>query len=85
MTDFQIIKEIYNSFDHVHPLLPGDKFYLDCQKVRGDSNVITGIGRGILLAEQATCQLYSGHRGVGKSTELLRLEKYLREEGYRVV
>jgi len=85
MTDFKIIKQIYNSFDHTKPLLPDDKFYVDCQEVRGNSNVIDGIGREILLSDKKTCQLYSGHRGVGKSTELLRLEKYLREEGYRVV
>ncbi|HEY9662141.1 MAG TPA: ATP-binding protein, partial [Allocoleopsis sp.] len=32
-----------------------------------------------------TCQLYSGHRGAGKSTELLRLKKHLEEQGCFVI
>nr|WP_242057092.1 ATP-binding protein [Planktothrix sp. FACHB-1355] len=43
------------------------------------------MGRKITRSKQATCQLYSGHRGVGKSTELLRLKEYLEEKKYFVV
>jgi hypothetical protein len=32
-----------------------------------------------------TCYLYSGHRGAGKSTELLRLKQYLQENHFYVV
>lgn len=34
---------------------------------------------------QPTCQLFSGFRGTGKSTELLRLKRLLEEEGYVVL
>jgi hypothetical protein len=37
------------------------------------------------LYDRITHQLYTGHRGAGKSTELLRLQAYLKEQGYRVV
>ncbi|WP_353736013.1 MULTISPECIES: hypothetical protein [unclassified Okeania] len=32
-----------------------------------------------------TCQLYAGHRGAGKSTELLRLKQYLESQKIFVV
>ncbi|MEO1295632.1 MAG: hypothetical protein AAFW75_07490 [Cyanobacteria bacterium J06636_16] len=43
------------------------------------------MGRQITDADRITHQLYTGHRGAGKSTELLRLEADLTEKGYRVV
>ena len=91
MSDFQLIKKIYNSFDPFRPLEPGDPAYVDCQAVRGDDNIERGLGREILFAESTdlqeakTCQLYAGHRGAGKSTELLRLKKYLEDRDCFVV
>ncbi|ABW27950.1 AAA family ATPase [Acaryochloris marina] len=41
--------------------------------------------RSILLAERFTHQLYTGHRGAGKSTELLRLAKFLQDHDFQVV
>ena len=88
ITDNQILKKLYNAFDGL-PLSPEnenyDKLYVDCQKVRGDSNIIDDIGRHIEWSDNTTCQLYAGHRGAGKSTELLRLRKYLQDKGYHVV
>ncbi|MDJ0725203.1 MAG: AAA family ATPase [Prochloraceae cyanobacterium] len=89
--DFELIKGIYNAFDPFRPLKPGDSAYVDCQKVRGDSNIEMQLGKKIVFAEvsddkdNSTCQLYSGHRGSGKSTELLRLEKYLSDRDCFVV
>lgn len=84
MEDFQILKRIHKAFDPL-PLPAGDPAYVDCQEVRGDGNILVGVGREILMSDRMTCQLYAGHRGAGKSTELLRLQKYLDEQGYFVV
>ncbi|MEH2023413.1 ATP-binding protein [Nostoc sp.] len=83
--DFALLKRIYNVFDPFRPLPAGDPKYVDCQAVRGDSDILVEIGKEILLSDRMTCQLYAGHRGAGKSTELLRLRKYLDEEGCFVV
>lgn len=83
--DFALLKRIYNVFDPFRPLPAGDPKYVDCQAVRGDGDILVEIGREILYSDRMTCQLYAGHRGAGKSTELLRLQKYLDEEGCFVV
>ncbi|HLO84094.1 MAG TPA: ATP-binding protein [Nostocaceae cyanobacterium] len=84
-SDFARIKRIYNAFDPFRPLPAGDPAYVDCREVRGDGDILTEVGRSILLSERMTCQLYGGHRGAGKSTELLRLQKFLDENGCFVV
>ena len=43
------------------------------------------VGRQITYADRITHQLYTGHRGAGKLTELLRLKADLEQQGYRVV
>jgi len=83
--DFALLKRIYNVFDPFRPLPAGDPKYVDCQAVRGDGDILVEIGREILLSDRMTCQLYAGHRGAGKSTELLRLQKHLDEQGCFVV
>ena len=77
------LTEIYSSFEPFQP--PRKDVYVDCKDVRGGWEVIRELGRKITRSKQATCQLYSGHRGVGKSTELLRLKEYLEEKNYFVV
>ncbi|MEG4801610.1 AAA family ATPase [Microcoleus sp. ARI1-B5] len=81
----QLLTDLYNAFDPFYPLPAGDPQYVDCREVRGDDNITVDLGRKIKLSQQMTCQLYAGHRGAGKSTELLRLEQYLKEQGYFVV
>jgi hypothetical protein len=80
-----LIADLYNAFEPLLPLEAGDPAYVDCQEVRGDWNVLEDLGQKIILSPQPTCRLYTGHRGVGKSTELLRLQDYLRGKGYFVV
>ena len=66
---------------------PSDlKFYIDFSSVRG-SNVIRELERTIALLSnnEPTCQLFTGHIGCGKSTELLQLKQRLEERGYHVV
>jgi len=80
-----LLTEIYNVFDPFMPLPAGDPAYVDCSEVRGDGDILTDLGRRVTLAKVKTCQLYTGHRGVGKSTELLRLQEDLLSKGYFVV
>lgn len=83
--DLELLKKIYNAFDPFRPLPAGDPVYVDCREVRGDGDILVELGREILLSDRRTCQIYGGHRGGGKSTELLRLKKYLEDNGCFVV
>ncbi|MBW4467909.1 MAG: ATP-binding protein [Pegethrix bostrychoides GSE-TBD4-15B] len=85
MQNPNLIADIYNAFDPFRPLEPGDPFYVVCNEVRGNDNVLRELGRKIERSNQATCQLYTGHRGVGKSTELKRLKVDLESKGCRVI
>lgn len=81
----QLLKKLYNAFQPFYPLPAGDPAYVDCREVRGDGDILIDLGRNIQYSEENTCQLYAGHRGAGKSTELLRLKKDLEDKGYFVV
>ncbi|HAC63792.1 MAG TPA: pilus assembly protein PilB [Cyanothece sp. UBA12306] len=87
MTNQDLISDIYNAFNPFEPLKPGDSAYVNCSAVRGNENIFNEIGKKIVRSrrEAKTCQLYTGHRGVGKSTELLRLKKYLEDNSCFVV
>ena len=78
-----LLTEIYSSFEPFQP--PSPEAYVEFESVRGGWEVVRELGYKIKRSKQPTCQLYSGHRGVGKSTELLRLQKYLEQENYFVV
>lgn len=62
------------------------KYYIDFSSVRG-GEIIEELGRTITLfsPDEATCQLFTGHIGCGKSTELLRLKNQLEQQGFHVV
>ncbi|MEO1400176.1 MAG: ATP-binding protein [Cyanobacteria bacterium J06635_1] len=61
------------------------KYYIDFSEVRG-SDLVRELQRTITLsAQEPTCQLFTGHIGCGKSTELSRLQQALEAEGYHVV
>ena len=78
-----LLAEIYNVFDPFDP--PPKEAYVNCEEVRGNWNVLRELGRKITRSHNPTCQLYTGHRGVGKSTELVRLKKDLQEQDFFVV
>lgn len=80
-----LITHLYNAFDPSRPLPAGDPQYVDCRSVRGDEDIVSDLGKRIRNSNQFTCQLYTGHRGSGKSTELRRLQKSLEEHGFFVV
>ncbi len=85
VTQFELLKNIYNTFDPFEPLRAGHPMYVNCSEVRGEENILVDVGRQITYADRITHQLYTGHRGAGKSTELLRLQADLKAQGYQVV
>lgn len=90
LVDEDLLRELFNRFDPFRPLRPKDSTdhpaYVNCQEVRGDENILNGIGKKILnFAGPASCHLYTGHRGCGKSTELYRLKSYLERNGFLVI
>ena len=78
-----LISEIYSAFEPFNP--PPEGTYVNCDNVRGRWNIQRELGNQIVRSQQPTCQLYSGHRGVGKTTELLQLRGFLEKKGYEVV
>jgi hypothetical protein len=80
-----LLSQIYNAFDPFEPLPAGDPAYVDCAEVRGDANILVDLGNKILRSDRMVCQLYAGHRGGGKSTELLRLKDHLEKKGCLVI
>ncbi len=77
--------ELYDAFT-LFPLSAGNSSYVNLDPVRGDTSVIRQIGKTITsINNKTTYQLYAGHRGTGKSTELLRLKDYLEQQGYFVI
>jgi hypothetical protein len=62
------------------------KYYIDFSNVRG-GNIIEELKENITFfsPDEPTCELFTGHIGCGKSTELLRLKADLEQEGFYVV
>ncbi|MCU0541541.1 MAG: KAP family NTPase [Oscillatoriaceae cyanobacterium Prado104] len=62
------------------------QYYIDFAAVRG-GKIINTLKRTItrISPDKPTCQLFTGHIGCGKSTELSRLQKELTDEGFHVV
>lgn len=81
----QSLQEVYNVSDPVRPLPSGDPRYVDCTPVRGNEDVVEQMLKTISWSDTYTAQLFTGHRGSGKSTELLRLKARLEEQGFRVL
>ncbi|MDJ0619083.1 MAG: ATP-binding protein [Calothrix sp. MO_192.B10] len=81
----ELLADLYNAFNPFEPLPAGDINYVDCQEVRGDSDILEELGNRMRLDNTNCCLLYSGHRGAGKSTELLKLKQYLENRQFYVV
>lgn len=74
-----LAKQVYAAFDPA-PLKPGQQdLYVDLEAVRGTGQVVRHLERKIRFADAPTCQVLTGHRGSGKSTELWRLRHALQE------
>jgi hypothetical protein len=66
---------------------PEDRqYYIDFSSVRG-GKIIEALGRTIsrISPDEPTCQLFTGHIGCGKSTELFRLKTELEQQNFHVV
>ncbi|MCS6843903.1 MAG: AAA family ATPase [Caldilineales bacterium] len=80
------LKDVFNAVDPTLPLPSGDRRYVDCTEVRGNEDVVSQMFRIIWWTDKpATAQLFTGHRGCGKSTELFRLRQRLQDAGYAVI
>jgi len=79
------IKKIYQAFDP-SPLEANETdLYVDLDTVRGSDEPVNKLAQTIKLSESTTTQLFAGHIGSGKSTELRLLQKQLQDDGYFVV
>ena len=80
------LREVHRVANPVKPLASGDPRYVASTEVRGNEDVVERLFTTIDWAEEEshTHQLFTGHRGSGKSTELLRLQARLEARGYAV-
>ena len=78
------LKDAYNAV-LLDPLQSGDPRWVDCSQARGGTDVMGLLALRIEGSSRSTSQLISGHRGCGKSTELLRLANRLEKENFLVV
>jgi hypothetical protein len=79
------LRGAYNALDPTQPLPAGDPRYVDCTDVRGNEDIVAQMFLTISNSDKHTHQLFTGHRGCGKSTELLRLKDRLAKAGFHVV
>ncbi|MEW6495690.1 MAG: P-loop NTPase fold protein [Cyanobacteriota bacterium] len=84
------LPRFYKACNPSKPLVMGKvedrQYYIDFSSVRGNK-IIASLKRTITLIspDEPTCQLFTGHIGCGKSTELLKLKAELEQEGFHVV
>jgi hypothetical protein len=85
--DFSRFYKACNPSKTINMANPEDrKYYIDFSSVRGN-DIVRELSRTITLLseDEPSCQLFSGHIGCGKSTELFRLRDSLERLGYHVV
>ena len=79
------LRYAYNRVDPTQPLPDGDARYVNCDDVRGNEDVVTQMFRTVSYSDKDSHQLFTGHRGCGKSTELLWLKARLLAADFHVV
>lgn len=80
------LKDAFNACNPTEPLPAGDVRYVDLEKGRGEEGqAVAECRKRILRSASPLVQLFAGHRGCGKSTELRRLKGQLENDGYTVV
>src|SRR4051812_3151627 len=77
---------LYRACEPNEPIGPDDPRHVNFDEVRGD-NVVLELSNTIQLADEDSpkCHLFPGHRGVGKTSELLRLKSLLEKVTFHVV
>lgn len=83
------ITRLVRSCEPNESLLPSDPRYVNCDDVRGE-NLIQVYARSFMRAspDKPDIKLFAGHRGVGKTSELLRLKRILETDSvtpFRVI
>lgn len=75
-----VLTKLYNQFDPGRPLEADEvDLYVDWQAELGQDDVKKILARSIARSSHPVCRLFTGHRGVGKTTELKRVAKLLRD------
>jgi len=74
-----LIRRLFVAFDRGKRVTPRDSRYIDCDDERGTVGLRDGLSSTIRWADGPTCQLLSGQRGSGKTTELFGLREELVE------
>lgn len=76
------LKQIYGAFSPAPLTAEQHTLYVELDQVRGqgDAPVVRQLEQKVRLADGPTCQVLTGHRGSGKSTELRRLQHHLETE-----
>lgn len=72
-----VMQRAYRAFSPSPLTLDEQQLYVDLDEVRGSTGVVKRLATTIRLTEKPTCQILTGHRGSGKSTELRRLQHEL--------
>ena len=80
-TQLPPITLFYQACEPSEPVAPSDPRWVNFDAVRGDDNVVALYARSIRRASpnHPDFKLFAGHRGVGKTSELLRLQAMLEE------
>jgi hypothetical protein len=73
----QDIARVYQQCNPAEPLEPGDRRYVPCEGTRGEGDLIGQLTNAVRWSDTPLHVLFAGHRGGGKSTELLRLRDAL--------
>lgn len=90
MTTPPNFKALFRSLDFDHPLNVEDEkdaalYVPDMHVSNGFSSPLDELCGSIDMSDRPGTWLFTGHRGVGKSTELRRLARDLRQKGHLVV
>lgn len=84
LDDRAFLKRVYLSMDPNKALEPDNPFYEPIYEIPGGTDPVQLLYSGIDFSDSESCQFFSGFRGSGKTTELLRLKQKLEKQGYLV-
>lgn len=84
-SDLPAITRFFQVCEPLEALKPSDDRWVDFDSVRGEESVVALYARSLRRAspERADFKLFTGHRGVGKTSELFRLKALLEEADTR--
>lgn len=82
MSNSDPITRLYRACEPLEAISPDDDRWVDFDDVRGDENVVQLYARSLMRAssDRPDFKLFTGHRGVGKTSELFRLKALLEKD-----